>query len=100
MTSNIKLNSAGIAAIAKSGAVRALVDAAAERVAANVEAQGIGVGDKDGGSREIPLPVKIGNTTTDRAVASVMLAHPAGIAVQAKHGALTRAAADAGLDVH
>jgi hypothetical protein len=36
--------------------------------------------------------------TTDRAVAVVMLAHPAAEALQAVHGILTRAAAEAGLE--
>jgi hypothetical protein len=35
---------------------------------------------------------------TDRAHAVVVLAHAAGDAVQAKHGALSKAAAEAGLD--
>ncbi len=99
MASNIKLNRAGIAALAKSAEVRGMVDSAAEAVAANVRSLGIGVGDRDGGPREAPLPVKTRSFTTDRAAASVILAHPAGIAVQAKHGALTKAASAAGLEV-
>jgi hypothetical protein len=43
--------------------------------------------------------VKVKLSTTDRAHAEVILAHPAGIAVQAKHGALTKAASQAGLEV-
>jgi hypothetical protein len=95
----VKLNHAGIAALLKSSEMDALVNDAAEKIAANVRAQGIRVGAFSGGSGEIELPVKTSATTTDRAHASVTLAHPAGIAVQAKHGALTKAAADAGLDV-
>lgn len=95
----VKLDRAGIAAIAKSDEMMALVSAAAEEVAANVHGQGIQVGDRDGGPREIPLPVKVDTDVSDRARASVILAHPAGIAAQAKHGALTRAAAAAGLEV-
>lgn len=37
--------------------------------------------------------------TTDRAAAAVSIAHPAGLAMQAKHGALTKAAASLGLEV-
>lgn len=37
--------------------------------------------------------------TTDRAAAAVSIAHPAGLAIQAKHGALTKAAASVGLQV-
>lgn len=99
MTDNVKLNHAGVAAILKSAEMTALVNGAAEEIAENVRAQGITVGAFAGGSGEIALPVTVSPTTTDRAHASVALAHPAGIAVQAKHGALTRAAAAAGLDV-
>lgn len=96
---DIKLDGDGIEAVLKSGGMRALVDATAEKVAENVRSLNIGVGDRDGGSREIPLPVKVKLSTTDRAHAEVVLAHPAGIAVQAKHGALTKAASQAGLEV-
>lgn len=72
---------------------------AAEAVAEAVRAQNIKVGDKDGGRHEYDLPVEVEMTTTDRAHAWVTLAHPSGQAVQAKHGALTKAAAQSGLDV-
>jgi hypothetical protein len=45
------------------------------------------------------LPVTVRTYTTDRAAAAVAIAHPAGMAEQAKHGTLTRAAAAAGLQV-
>jgi hypothetical protein len=45
------------------------------------------------------LPVVVDQYTTDRRAASVTIAHPAGLAVQAKHGVLTRAASAAGLEV-
>lgn len=99
MANKIRLNSKGVAAILKSTEMHRAVQDAAEKVAANVKAQGIKVGDKDGGPRERELPVTVTMTTTDRAKALVTLAHPAGQAVQAKHGALTKAAAQAGLDV-
>lgn len=95
----VKLNQAGIAAIAKSAEMKALVDEAAERIADNIRSLGIRVGDRDGGPREVELPVKVTTTTTDRAHATVTLAHAAGVAVQAKHGALTKAAAAAGVSV-
>lgn len=97
--SKVRLNHAGMAAILKSGEMQALVNRAAEDIAKNVRDQGIMVGAFKGGTGEIPLPVKVSTTTTDRAHASVVLAHPAGAAVQAKHGALTKAASAAGLDV-
>jgi hypothetical protein len=96
----VRLNSKGIARILKAPAMDAAVKGAAEAVKANVEAMNIGVGDKDGGQYEKPLPVVVTTSTTDRAHANVTLAHPAGAAVQAKHGALTKAAAQAGLDVN
>lgn len=92
---NVKLDTAGIAAIAKGGAVSALVKSAAEEIAANV--RGIMV---DGIPGDTSLPVEVSMTTTDRAHASVTLAHPSGAAVQAKHGALTRAASAAGASVN
>ena len=95
----IRLDRAGVAKILKSAEMHAAVQAAAEEVAENVRAMGVKVGDRDGGPAESDLPVKVSMTTTDRAHAVVALAHPSGDAVQAKHGALTKAAAQAGLDV-
>ena len=43
--------------------------------------------------------VTVKQFTTDRAIAVVMLDHPAGLALQAKYGILTRAAAAEGLEV-
>jgi hypothetical protein len=97
---NFTRNSAGLARILRSTQMHRLVQDAAEEVAANVKAQGIKVGDRDGGPHEYDLPVEVSVTTTDRAHATVILAHPAGAAVQAKHGALTKAAAEVGLDVN
>lgn len=96
----VKLNHAGIAKILKSTEMHRVTQAATEKVAENVSEQGIKVGDRDGGPREYDLPVEVSMTTTDRAHGSVILAHPSGAAVQAKHGALTKAAAQAGLDVN
>ena len=96
MARKVRLNSRGLEQVAKSTAVRSEVDKLAERVADNVRAQGIHV---DGVPGDIPLPVKVLTGTTDRARASVQIAHPSGKAVQAKHGALTKAAAQAGLSV-
>ncbi len=98
MAGKVRLDHGGIASILKSGEMQKLVSDAANEIAGNVQAQGIIVGALEG-SAEIPLPVEVSVTTTDRAHASVTLAHPAGIAVQAKYGALTKAASAAGLDV-
>lgn len=95
----IRLDNKGIAAILRSDAVAAATKRAAESVADGVRAMNIRVGDRDGGPRERELPVTVTMSETDRAHANVTLAHPSGTAVQAKHGALTKAAAQAGLDV-
>lgn len=69
------------------------VNALAHRIAANVRAQGLTVSDGE------EMPVTVDEYTTDRGAASVTITHPAGLNVQAKHGALTRAAAEAGVEV-
>ena len=58
--------------------------AAADAVAADVRA---------------PTNVSVFNNREGRAVAVVAIIHPKGLAMQAKHGALTRAAARQGLEV-
>lgn len=97
----VKLNLRGLEEVATSGEMHAAIDAAAERVAANVESQGIRVSGTPG---DDALPVKVHSDTThgmtvNRASARVVLAHASGLAVQAKHGALTKAALMAGLRV-
>lgn len=92
----VKLDRAAIGRLAESDEMRRLVAEAAEKVAENVREQGIRV---EGIPGDIELPVKVTVYETDRARASVTLAHPAGLAVQAKHGALTRAASALGLTV-
>lgn len=96
---NVRLNHPGMAALLKSDELHKLVNAEAEKIADRVRQQGIKVGDVDGGPLERPLPVRVVSQTTDRARAQVILAHPAGLAVQAKHGSLTKAAAAEGLEV-
>ena len=96
MAERVKLNSRGIADAAKSAEMRREITALAERVADNVRAQGIQV---EGVPGDTALPVEVTSYTTDRARSSVTIAHAAGQAVQAKHGSLTKAAAQAGLDV-
>lgn len=100
MASRVHLNHAAIGALLRSTEMHRLVQDVAERVAENVRQQRITVGDVDGGANEYPLPVDVSVITTDRAHASVRLAHAAGIAVQAKHGALTKAASSAGISIH
>lgn len=96
MAGDVRLDYGGVGAVMKSGAVQALVAQVAEEIAGNVRGQGIMVDDVPG---TVPLPVEVTTTTTDRAHASVAITHPSGTAVQAKHGALTRAASAAGVSV-
>lgn len=102
MAAKVKLDLRGLEDAATRSEMHREVNALAEKVADNVRSQGIMV---DGIPGDITLPVKVydDDTTTDmkvnRARAAVSLAHPAGKAVQAKHGALTKAAAQVGLKV-
>ena len=88
----VRLNSRQVEAEMKSQAMRRELDSLADRIAAGVRSQNITVSDG-------ALPVEVREGTTDRARAQVVLAHAAGLAVQAKYGALTRAAAQVGLEV-
>ena len=97
----VKLDLDGLEEVAKSSRVEAEIRDLAEKVAENVRRMGIRV---QGVPGDIPLPVKVyvedtKNMRVNRARATVVLAHAAGAAVQGKHGALTRAASDAGLRV-
>lgn len=96
MARNVKLNSRGIEDIAKSPEMRRAITDLAERVAENARSQGVRV---EGEPGDVALPVEVSSYVTDRARSSVILAHPAGLAVQAKRGTLTRAASEAGLQV-
>lgn len=80
------LDRAGVGQIAKSDGVRRVVQRAADKVASHASAA-------------TDYPVTMTGRTTDRAVVDVTIAHPAGLAAQAKHGVLTRAASAAGLEV-
>lgn len=68
-----------------------------EEVADYVREQGITVGDRAGGPDQIDLPVNVYAEAGSEPTVRVVLSHAAGEAVQAKHGSLTRAAAQAGL---
>lgn len=96
---SVKLNRAGVQAMLKSTGMHRVIQAKTEEIAQKVRDQNITVGDKDGGRHETDLPVKVEVGTSDRARGVVLLAHPAGLAVQAKHGALTKAASASGLQV-
>ncbi|MGK5729724.1 hypothetical protein [Streptomyces sp. URMC 124] len=88
MLTDFRLDSAGVREVLRGQAVRALVDQVAAEVAAH--ARGL-----------VPenVPVHVRPYTTDRGAASVVIAHPRGMGLQAKHGVLTRAAGAARLEV-
>jgi hypothetical protein len=89
----VRIDSRGMAEVAKSAGVAAEVERLAGTVADNVRAQGHRVSSGD------PLPVRVDTYTTDRAAAAVVINHAAGLGMQAKYGVLTKAAGDAGLEV-
>lgn len=93
------IDQAGLRAALNSPQAALALKAKAEEIADNVRAMGISVGDRDGGPDEIDLPVEVHVHEGRDLNAVVVLAHPAGLAVQAKHGALTESAARAGLQV-
>ena len=82
--------------ILKSAAMRRLVDDKAEEIADHMRSQGIAV---EGEPGDVELPIQVSSYTTDRARATVWVAHPSGIAVQAKHGIVGKAASAAGLTI-
>lgn len=88
MTARFTRDSEGITEILKSAEVTAMVNDAADKIAANVQQRA--------GSNAI---VDVNHYTTDRAAASVLLLGGDARARQAKEGILTGAAADAGLEV-
>lgn len=89
----------------EAGLVRALtsdrVMDAAERVAGRVAEKAADFGIRvEGEPGDVELPVRVSMQEKEgEPYASVTIAHPSGLAVQAKHGLLTRAAADCGFEV-
>lgn len=99
----VRLDMRGLEELATNTQFKDAMREAGEAVAANVRAMGIAV---DGVPGDVQLPVRVdgpddtrGFRSFDRAKVRVTITHPSGLAVQAKHGALTKAAAQAGLDV-
>ncbi|MFD6638326.1 hypothetical protein ACFWDN_21195 [Micromonospora chalcea] len=88
---NIRLDHKGIAEILKSAGFAAAVAAKAAEVEAIVSAhQSI---------RRHEMPVESEAYETDRAAHEVTIAHPGGLGVEGKYGALTQAARAVGLEV-
>lgn len=83
----VKLNRRGMRNLLRSEDVQAMLGRKAAAVAEQVEAAGIRV---DGVPGTVALPVAVDVAVgAERARARVILDHPAGIAVEAKHGILT-----------
>lgn len=83
----VKLNRRGMRDLLRSDGVQEMLRARAQAVADQVVAAGIRV---DGVPGRTPLPVTVAVTAgAERARARVILDHPAGQAVEAKHGILT-----------
>lgn len=82
----VKLNRRGMRDLLRSEGVQAMLGRKAEAVAEQVEAAGIRV---DGTPGKVALPVTVDVAAgVARARARVILDHPAGLAVEAKHGIL------------
>lgn len=96
MASRVKLNHAGIAAILKSGPMAAAVQAATEQVANEARAR---VPMVEGIPGDIAPAIETQMVTTDRAHGIVAIAHPSGLAVEAKHGLLSGSAGGSGMTV-
>ncbi|AYF29308.1 hypothetical protein CSH63_17920 [Micromonospora tulbaghiae] len=90
----VRLNRRGMRELLCSEGVQEMLAGKASAVAAEVEAAGIRV---EGEPGRIALPVTVAvEVGAGRAFAQVILDHPAGLAVEAKHGLLTAAIDAAG----
>ncbi len=83
----IKLNSGGIRALLSSLPVAAACAVVAHRIADRARSAGVMVEHEPG---DIPIPVEVHVHIGARARAVVVLAHPAGAAVEVKHRLLGR----------
>jgi hypothetical protein len=88
---DLRLDHGGMAEMLSSGPVAGAVQALAETTAGNARSHP--------SVTRHGLPVEVTSYTTDRAACAVTLAHPAGMPIQARYGALTQAAGAAGLEV-
>jgi hypothetical protein len=87
----IFIDYAAVGEILKVG-MRGPIDAKIDEIAANAAANPDLLDDAPGS-------ITVQHFTTDRAGGTVNIAHPAGLALQAKSGVLTKAAAAAGMEV-
>lgn len=86
----VRLDHDGMAELLKSSGVADVVGNVADSVADNVRGHSAVTRNS--------LPVDVRHGQSDRARSIVAITHPAGLAVQAKHGVLTRAVSAAGLN--
>lgn len=95
MAPKLRLDRAGIAAVLRSAPVESAVSDLAEGVASRIHET----------AHDGPVPVETrsrvasGGRISARPAVDVILAHPGGLAIEAKYGALTKAASAAGLEV-
>ena len=94
----VHIRDSAIGEIAKSPSIMSAVKDLAGVVAANVGAQGF-TASSGAAQSGAPITAVVSTGVTDRDRATVTIQHPAGLAMQAKHGVLTRAASMAGLEV-
>lgn len=91
----VRLDHAGIRQVLQSSPMRAMVTAAGERAAEAIRAQNRlarSAGQASGPDLTGDITVRPGVGAYDqRPVAIVTVAHPAGVAMQARHGIITRA---------
>jgi hypothetical protein len=89
----VRLDHGGIGSLLKSNEMQELVRDTADAVAENVASQGLTTEAGENVTAEVEPYI------TDRAAAAVMIDGPWGLGMQARHGALTKAASAAGLEV-
>ncbi|GAA4527456.1 hypothetical protein [Amycolatopsis samaneae] len=90
----ITIDSDGARELLNSPEVAEAIRAAAHRVAATADAQGHRVKNKE----RLPVTV-VTEDPTDRVSATVAIAHPAGVGMEARYGLLKRAAEANGFEV-
>lgn len=88
MANTIKINHAAIKEVLKVQ-MKQPVEELAARIASHVDVGSV-----------TDAKVEVHPYNWDRAACAIVIAHPAGIAMEAKHGALRKAAAAAGFEVH
>lgn len=87
MTVNVKVTREGMRAALSTSAVQGMVDRAAAKIASNT------LNDTHDGPAEVRVEQHSSEIT---AIAAVTIAHPAGVGLQTKYGALSNAATSIG----